>query len=141
MGISRFPRYRHQFERGQTPGSLERWFSRSDPETWEGDVLIEKCVSLSLIVCCACKAKLGLNMSLIKFDIKSRFGTAIRSRRKGLGLSQEALAGRAGFIAHIWRILSEALVISRWRIQSKFFLIFQTNTFFVFKFFRSNWKI
>jgi CheY-like chemotaxis protein len=29
-------------------------------------------------------------------DIKSRFGTAIRSRRKGLGLSQEALAGRAG---------------------------------------------
>ncbi|HVV02007.1 MAG TPA: response regulator [Verrucomicrobiae bacterium] len=29
-------------------------------------------------------------------DIKSRFGTAIRSRRKDLGLSQEELAGRAG---------------------------------------------
>jgi CheY-like chemotaxis protein len=32
----------------------------------------------------------------MNLDIKSRFGTAIRSRRKGLGLSQEALAGRAG---------------------------------------------
>jgi CheY-like chemotaxis protein len=29
-------------------------------------------------------------------DIKSRFGTAIRTRRKRLGLSQEELAGRAG---------------------------------------------
>src|SRR6476620_7077013 len=29
-------------------------------------------------------------------DIKSRFGTAVRSRRKHLGISQEELAGRAG---------------------------------------------
>jgi CheY-like chemotaxis protein len=29
-------------------------------------------------------------------DIKSRFGTAVRSRRKRLGISQEELAGRAG---------------------------------------------
>jgi CheY-like chemotaxis protein len=29
-------------------------------------------------------------------DIKSRFGTAVRTRRKQLGLSQEELAGRAG---------------------------------------------
>jgi len=29
-------------------------------------------------------------------DIKSRFGTAVRSRRKRLGFSQEELAGRAG---------------------------------------------
>src|SRR5258705_3918740 len=29
-------------------------------------------------------------------DIKSRFGTAVRSRRKRMGISQEELAGRAG---------------------------------------------
>src|SRR5436189_6417944 len=29
-------------------------------------------------------------------DIKKRFGTAVRSRRKRLGISQEELAGRAG---------------------------------------------
>src|ERR1043166_8899832 len=29
-------------------------------------------------------------------DIKNRFGTAVRSRRKRLGISQEELAGRAG---------------------------------------------
>src|SRR5437763_16620240 len=29
-------------------------------------------------------------------DIKNRFGTAVRSRRKKLGISQEELAGRAG---------------------------------------------
>src|SRR3954467_14114475 len=40
-------------------------------------------------------------------DIKSRFGTAVRSRRKRLGFSQEELAGRAGlhrtYIADIER--------------------------------------
>src|SRR5205823_8881851 len=29
-------------------------------------------------------------------DIKSQFGTAVRTRRKKLGISQEELAGRAG---------------------------------------------
>jgi len=29
-------------------------------------------------------------------DIKNRFGTAVRSRRKRLGISQEELAGRSG---------------------------------------------
>ncbi len=29
-------------------------------------------------------------------DIKTRFGSAVRTRRKGLGISQEELAGRAG---------------------------------------------
>jgi CheY-like chemotaxis protein len=33
---------------------------------------------------------------MISTDIKNRFGTAIRSRRKRLGISQEELAGRAG---------------------------------------------
>lgn len=33
---------------------------------------------------------------MFPFDIKSRFGTAVRARRKGLGISQEELADRAG---------------------------------------------
>src|SRR5215831_19061620 len=40
----------------------------------------------------------GLNVAtyMMSTDIKNRFGTAIRSRRKRLGISQEELAGRAG---------------------------------------------
>src|SRR5438874_6671418 len=33
---------------------------------------------------------------MLEPDIKGQFGTAIRSRRKRLGISQEELAGRAG---------------------------------------------
>jgi len=33
---------------------------------------------------------------MLSSDIKGRFGTAVRARRKGLGISQEELAGRAG---------------------------------------------
>jgi CheY-like chemotaxis protein len=33
---------------------------------------------------------------MMSTDIKNRFGTAVRSRRKRLGISQEELAGRAG---------------------------------------------
>jgi len=33
---------------------------------------------------------------MMSMDIKNRFGTAVRSRRKRLGISQEELAGRAG---------------------------------------------
>ena len=33
---------------------------------------------------------------MVSNDIKSRFGTAVRTQRKRLGISQEELAGRAG---------------------------------------------
>src|SRR5258706_12556261 len=33
---------------------------------------------------------------MLSSDIKGQFGAAVRSRRKGLGISQEELAGRAG---------------------------------------------
>jgi CheY-like chemotaxis protein len=35
-------------------------------------------------------------ISMVASDIKGRFGTAVRTRRKRLGISQEELAGRAG---------------------------------------------
>jgi len=43
-------------------------------------------------------AKTGVNVAgfMMLTDIKNRFGTAVRSRRKRLGISQEELAGRAG---------------------------------------------
>src|SRR5215468_11917011 len=37
-----------------------------------------------------------MNRTMLPSDIKTRFGTAVRSRRKRLGISQEELAGRAG---------------------------------------------
>jgi transcriptional regulator with XRE-family HTH domain len=53
---------------------------------------------LSLIVCCtrAKKQDLMSQLFMMSTDIKNRFGTAVRSRRKRLGISQEELAGRAG---------------------------------------------
>lgn len=44
------------------------------------------------------REKTGVNDSafMTAIDIKNRFGTAVRSRRKRLGISQEELAGRAG---------------------------------------------
>src|SRR3954469_7355884 len=35
-------------------------------------------------------------LEMVSTDIKSRFGTAVRTERKRLGISQEELAGRAG---------------------------------------------
>src|SRR2546423_14425515 len=53
------------------------------------------------------KAKLTVMKNFMGTDIKSRFGTAIRTRRKRLGISQQELAGRAGlhrtYIADIER--------------------------------------
>src|SRR5882672_11142045 len=50
----------------------------------------------------------GVNVAaFMTIDIKNRFGTAVRSRRKRLKISQEELAGRAGlhrtYIADIER--------------------------------------
>jgi CheY-like chemotaxis protein len=44
------------------------------------------------------RAQTGVNVGsyMMLTDIKNRFGTAVRSRRKRLGISQEELAGRAG---------------------------------------------